>query len=243
MTRERRSWYRNASAWAAICLSCLIFFAAPASHARGQINACDAAAELAARETQVPLEILMAITRVETGRQVSGRFEPWPWAVNVEGHGAWFDTKARGLSHVLKHFQMGRRSIDIGCFQVNYRWHGAGFDSIEDMFDPSHNALYAARFLKTLHDRLGGWTEAVRAYHSRTNEHADRYQQQFERALADLRNSGKVDSDPQSGPRQRVFSDRLGTTRPSIASKGSLVPISDRTADAPLALFAAQGEE
>ncbi|MEY8882549.1 hypothetical protein [Donghicola sp. XS_ASV15] len=47
----------------------------------------------------------------------------------------------------------GTTSIDVGCMQVNYRWHGEGFSSLEDMFDPAANTAYAAEFLTRLKER------------------------------------------------------------------------------------------
>lgn len=149
-------------------------------------SVCDQAAHIASSETGVPYPVLRAITRTETGRQIAGRLEPWAWAVNVEGAGHWFDSKSAAKSYVDTHLSQGRRSIDIGCFQINIRWHGQAFRSLEDMFDPVTNARYAASFLAKLFEETGAWSKAVGAYHSRTVEHADRYLARFDQVLADL---------------------------------------------------------
>lgn len=149
-------------------------------------SVCDAAARDAAEETGVPLDVLMAITRTETGRTINGTTQPWPWTVNMEGRGDWFDTKAEALSYVFDHFKSGARSFDIGCFQINYRWHGSYFASIEEMFNPLSNARYAASFLRTLFDESGNWTVAAGAFHSRTAVHADRYMVRFGSMLAEV---------------------------------------------------------
>jgi soluble lytic murein transglycosylase-like protein len=62
----------------------------------------------------------------------------------------------------------GARSYDVGCFQINYRWHGQHFASLDQMFDPDANAAYAARFLSELYAEFGDWSRAAGAYHSRT---------------------------------------------------------------------------
>lgn len=147
---------------------------------------CDQVAILAATETGVPLSVLKAISLNETGRKRQGAFRPWPWTVNMEGKGLWFDTYSEAKAYVDKEFLRGARSFDVGCFQINYKWHGEAFQSIEEMFDPRQNARYAARFLRDLHDELGSWGKAAGAYHSRTREHADRYQARFERLRAPL---------------------------------------------------------
>ena len=141
---------------------------------------CDQAAAKAATKTGVPVDILRALTRTETGRRRNGALEPWPWTVNMEGEGRWFDTLEMAQAYVFKHYKSGSRSFDVGCFQVNYKWHGDAFSSIEDMFDPFQNALYAARFLKSLKTAEQSWTEAAGAYHSRTPSYASKYKTRFQ---------------------------------------------------------------
>ncbi|GAB4390237.1 lytic transglycosylase domain-containing protein [Albidovulum sp.] len=147
---------------------------------------CDAAAHVAAAGSGVPAAVLMAITRTETGRGRRGRLEPWPWTVNMEGRGIWFDDLAAARAYVLKAHERGARSFDIGCFQINYRWHGEAFRSIDEMFDPVVNARYAARFLRQLYAETGSWAKAAGAFHSRTPGYAQKYQARFERILASL---------------------------------------------------------
>lgn len=155
---------------------------APPSMARPDLSmVCDAVAAEAARRTGVPLSVLRAITRTETGRKRNGAFQPWPWTVNMEGKGFWFDTEDEARAYVYKEYQRGARSFDVGCFQINFKWHGKAFTSIDEMFDPLTNALYAARFLGELHAEQGSWGRAAGAYHSRTPEFATRYQTRFEK--------------------------------------------------------------
>ncbi|MEO1109457.1 MAG: transglycosylase SLT domain-containing protein [Pseudomonadota bacterium] len=147
---------------------------------------CDQAARRASVTEDVPLEVLRAITRVETGRSFGGHYTPWPWTINVEGQGVWFDTEIEAKSYVFSVFKAGTRSFDVGCFQLNYRWHGTAFRSIDAMFNPDENALYAARFLKDLYAELGSWPAAAGAYHSRTPELARAYKGRFQTVLAQL---------------------------------------------------------
>ena len=53
--------------------------------------------------------------------------------------------------------------------QVNYRYHGEKFASVSQMFDPSSNVDYAARFLRELRTREGSWTMAVARYNAGPN--------------------------------------------------------------------------
>ncbi|QUS35923.1 lytic transglycosylase domain-containing protein [Falsirhodobacter algicola] len=140
---------------------------------------CENAAADAARRVGVPVDVMMALTLAETGRQSGGRLRPWPWAINRGGEGAWFASQAEAMAFAETSLREGRRNFDIGCFQINHRWHADGFPNLAAMFDPETNALYAARFLRQHYDRTGDWAQAAGAYHSLTPEFADRYMQRF----------------------------------------------------------------
>ncbi len=153
--------------------------ATPALAQQDLSRVCDRAAVEAAANSGVPVSVLKAISLTETGRSRGGDVRPWPWTVNMEGKGVWFDTQDAALAYVYEHYRRGARSFDVGCFQINYKWHHENFASIEEMFDPSANARYAARFLGDLFSESGNWETAAGAYHSRTPEHANRYKAKF----------------------------------------------------------------
>ncbi len=151
---------------------------------------CDRSAIRISREMGVPEHVLLAITRTETARYGT----PWPWTVNMEGDGHWFDSRDEALAFAERRHAGGATSFDIGCFQINFRWHGENFPSIEAMFDPDANARYAARFLIELYGELGNWDAAVGAYHSRTERYAARYLRIYHGHLENL--GGRPDMPP-----------------------------------------------
>ncbi|MGY6410608.1 MAG: lytic transglycosylase domain-containing protein [Alkalilacustris sp.] len=195
---------------------------------------CDRAAERASALTGVPLGVLQAIALTETGRRHQGAFRPWPWTTHAVGEGRWFDSRAAAEAHVRALRADGRRSIDIGCFQINFRWHGEAFASPEAMFDPDANALYAARFLADLREELGSWDAAAGAYHSRTPELAARYTARFRQHLAVTQNAAPpamqqgrragrgTPARDRGGPLLQAAQPLFGTSNPATASLGSL---------------------
>ncbi|MGN0934146.1 lytic transglycosylase domain-containing protein [Falsigemmobacter intermedius] len=136
---------------------------------------CDEAARVAAKESGVPLNILLAITRIETGRRRGGETEPWPWTLNEAGQGHWFSSRKEAEAHLLQALNTGNRNIDIGCFQINFHWHGRHFSSVTTMLDPLANARYATAFLSKLYTESQDWQVAAGRYHSHTPELAGRY--------------------------------------------------------------------
>ena len=159
---------------------------APATADTGSAALCEQAIVEGARRGGVPVEVLHAIALTETGRNAGGRLRPWPWAINREGKGFWFDTREEALAFARESVAANRPSFDVGCVQINYRWHGHAFPSIEAMLDPQWTATYAAQFLRTLYEERGSWSEAAGAYHSLTPDLARIYRERFDRILAEL---------------------------------------------------------
>ena len=173
----------------AASLMALLALAAPAARAETVsdiADICRHSGALAAQEVGVPNAVMQAITLTETGRPLQGRFQPWPWTVNMEGVGKWFATRDQALAYAEQHYRRGARSFDIGCFQINYRWHGQNFTSIAQMFEPQANARYAAMYLRDLYAEKGTWSAAAGRYHSATPKFASRYRARFDQILARL---------------------------------------------------------
>lgn len=96
-------------------LSVCLAWAVPAL---GAAHLCDQAGARAARDTGVPYAVLRAISLTETGRSREGELQPWPWTVNMEGKGTWFEDHESALAYVRQHHDRGARSYDVGCFQT-----------------------------------------------------------------------------------------------------------------------------
>jgi hypothetical protein len=219
-----------------VCLLAVCAVGLPARPASADpADLCDRAAAEAARATGVPLPVLQAIALTETGRNRGGRLRPWPWASNAAGAGRWHDSRAAAEAYLRDIIASGQRSIDIGCFQINLRWHGHAFASPESMFDPAANALYAAQFLRGLAAELGSWEAAAGAYHSRTPELAARYGERFLGHLAAVQ--GGAPAPPPAAPLEAVAGlPRRAPERPApqpypllvagaVAGLGSVVPL------------------
>jgi hypothetical protein len=139
---------------------------------------CRQASDTAERRHAIPAQLMAAIGRVESGRRdpQTGAVGPWPWTINAEGQGAFFDSKPAAIAAVRALQARGVRSIDVGCMQVNLMHHPNAFASLEQAFDPVANADYAADFLARLYDEAHGWPKAVGMYHSATPELGNPYQ-------------------------------------------------------------------
>lgn len=157
-----------------------------AAHGAAPASVCQTAARQAETRFSIPTGLLQAISLVETGRYKKGETVAWPWTVNVAGKGHYFDTRAEAETFVSSKKKTGVASIDIGCFQINTKWHGNAFDTPLSMFEPSDGAAYAATFLSRLHRELGDWNAAVKSYHSRNVSKGAAYGRKITAALETL---------------------------------------------------------
>lgn len=204
-------------------LCCLLLTALPGMPLRADETSdlCINAAQNAAQDIGVPVEVLIALTLTETGRGGPEGMMPWPWAVNLSGE-SHFPASATDAAELVQHgLDAGLTNIDLGCFQLNWRWHGAHFPSVEAMLDPQSNATYAAEFIAGLYAKTGSWRDAAADYHSQTPEKASVYLARFEPILAALMETDRPEADPP--PRES----RYALLQAGVAgSPGSLVPLS-----------------
>ena len=130
------------------------------------------------RSQRIPQGLLTAISLAEAGRPLAdGSLAAWPWTINVAGKGQYFETKDEAVAATRKFLDEGQRSIDIGCMQVNLRYHPNAFPTIEDAFDPATNVAYGAQFLASLHKLQGSWAKAIERYHSSDDGRREEYRE------------------------------------------------------------------
>jgi len=146
-----------ASALATTCISSLASGAV-----RAATNPCEPEILRAADRYGVPAGILYAVGLTETGKRGSLQ----PNALNIEGKAVFPRSAGEALATFENARREGKKLIDLGCMQINHRYHGDHFRSVADMLDPHQNVDYAARFLVSLHARHMTWSMAVARYHA-----------------------------------------------------------------------------
>lgn len=145
------------------------------------------------RQYGIPKHLMMAIGGTESGRWSNDvrMAVPWPWTINAEGKGQYFETMHEAVAAVKRLQQRGVKSIDVGCMQVNLKHHPNAFASVTQAFDPAYNTSYAAKFLRNNYDDTHSWSEAIAAYHSkgtqRGRDYFGRVKYNWKRVLAAVR--------------------------------------------------------
>ncbi len=161
---------------------------------------CRQAITAAERAHGIPSHLLAAIARVESGRrdQVSGTYNPWPWTINMDGQGTFYDNKTQAVAAAMAMRPHATTSIDVGCMQISLTYHPDAFSDMNQAFDPAANADYGARFLVQLYQKTNSWPKAVELYHSATPDIGQDYGRRVyaawpdEQKLAEVSPAGPV---------------------------------------------------
>jgi hypothetical protein len=174
---------------------------------------CEAAATSAEYTAKLPPRLLSAISITETGRldPATGHLRPWPWSIDVDGEGQFFETRENAIAAVRALQAQGVKSIDVGCMQVNLMYHPDAFATLEQAFDPTTNARYAAQFLNLLYAGTHDWSHAIAAYHSETPALGDAYRvlvlARWQNPNLSAQPAGPVSAYQAFAPRRSVYAD------------------------------------
>ena len=147
---------------------------------------CRDAALAAERRHNIPSGLLAAVAVVESGRAhtAGADISAWPWTIHAERKGRWHDSKSAAVESVQALRAKGVKNIDVGCMQVNLRYHPEAFDDLQGAFDPATNVEYAATFVKQLFEETRSWSRAISFYHNREPKRANAYRKRVMAAWA-----------------------------------------------------------
>ncbi len=141
-----------------------------------------------AGESGVPPSLLYALALAESGRPVGpgGGLRPWPWTLNVGGKGYRFETREAAWVALAGFLAQGKRSIDIGLMQINWKYHADRLKNAYLALDPYTNLRVAAGIFRDCYRVRGDWWSAVGCYHApspdpRARRRAERYQARVQR--------------------------------------------------------------
>ena len=130
-------------------------------------NICERNLAAASKRHRIPPGLLYAIGLTESGYR--GKLHPY--ALNVEGKAYFAKSAEEAVQIHNREMRRGRKLIDLGCMQINTKYHRHEFASLLAMLNPAQNVDYAARFLKRLKQRHGTWSLAVARYHAGDKNH------------------------------------------------------------------------
>ena len=136
------------------------------SSAKPQKSDCESIIKKIESLTDIPSGLLLGIGKAESGRIKNDEIVIWPWTINHAGKSLFFDNKNQVKRYISKRVKEGDNNLDVGCMQINLKWHKHNFKNIKDMIAIEPNVSYAASFLIQLKGKYGTWEKAIKHYHS-----------------------------------------------------------------------------
>jgi hypothetical protein len=175
-----------------------------------EVDNCSYFTEKYSKELNLPNKLLTSISLVESGiKREKNIFRPWPWTLNVSGKPIYFNNKTEILKYLKENIDK-KKSIDIGCMQINARYHLKNFLSLSQIVDPEENVKYAAGFLLRLYKEHRSWNEAISRYHSSIPIRKKKYLKKVYAFWKDLRQRKiKIVADSKKTEKIKYFRDIL----------------------------------
>ena len=201
-----------------VCIALMLFSGAAAAQ-NLDMRLCDQSINTVAKSTFVPKSTLLKIARLESGRRVQDQMVSWPWSLNSSGSGYFFASKSGAAQKLNKLMAAGKKNIDVGCMQLNIRWHARYFNSIEAMLSPFENVSYAAKYLEQLYRETGSWEKTVKFYHSRNPKFNTVYYAKFR----DMAEPGPIELGQQLLISAALNAGQLGIFQSNKNEQGSLI--------------------
>lgn len=155
---------------------------------------CMEATTQAEEKYQIQKHLLTSISTIETGQwnEKMQQKMAWPWTINVKGKGYYYKTKDEAIAAANEFRKRGINSFDVGCMQINMKFHGNKFSGLEEAFDPTANVEYAARYLNSLYSRRQNWMQAATDYHSKRPSKARIYKKKLIAAIEKVKQGKHV---------------------------------------------------
>ena len=150
-----------------------------------ELDNCNYLTEKYGKIYNLPNKLLTSIALVESGVKKK-EFKSWPWTLNVSGKSMYFENKLETLEYLKSKINF-KKSIDVGCMQINTRYHLKNFEDLSDLIEPEQNVKYAANYLLKLYKKHKSWNEAVSRYHSSIPKRKKKYLKKVYSYWNDLR--------------------------------------------------------
>ena len=151
------------------------------------LSNCNYLTEKYGKIYKLPQKLLTSIALVESGVKKNEKpFQSWPWTLNVSGKSIYFDSKFEILEYLKENINK-KKSIDVGCMQINTSYHLKNFKDLSHIIEPEENVKYDAIFLSKLYKRYKSLNEAVSRYHSSIPKRKKRYLKKVHTYWNDLR--------------------------------------------------------
>ena len=127
----------------------------------------------------IPVDVFFSIALQESGKSGRDKYLPWPWTLNIDNKGHYFDSREEAEIALLNAMEGAKQQgkvakVAVGIGQIYMPSHVTQFTSPIQALDPTLNLNYAAKLLvehykATVKMGYPDWWVAVGRYHTPSN--------------------------------------------------------------------------
>ncbi|WP_199438360.1 transglycosylase SLT domain-containing protein [Vibrio owensii] len=147
--------------------------------------------KVVSKKFDVPEDVVYSLALQESAVKMNnGKVLPWPYSANYAGETFLYRNYEDMVASISKMVSSGKTAVDVGYFQVNWKWHKDKAKTVVHLSHPSINARVAMGILKNKYSKYGDWVVAAGRYHNPFNNKgkADRYAERYGKWLHRVRN-------------------------------------------------------
>jgi|TARA_R100001509_G_C4884907_1_gene221769 hypothetical protein len=102
----------------------------------------------------VDTSLIVKIITHESKSYFNSQAQPWPWTLNINGQGYYFDSYSEALAYAKKALESNPRRFGVGIGQIEWSYHKTRFKDISEALNPIKN-LQAVRDILLEGRRVG----------------------------------------------------------------------------------------
>lgn len=110
--------------------------------------------DTAARNVGLAPDLLYAVALTESAYSAAEPGHVAPSCLAIRADNAYYPKTVQEARSILERILPNRKNVDIGCMQVNWRWHGHRVNSPYELLDPRTNISIAATILRDALDSV-----------------------------------------------------------------------------------------
>lgn len=115
----------------------------------------------------VPRDVVMRVITHESKSVYKGKVQPWPWTLNIDGQGYYFESYRLALLAAIKARKEGARRLGLGFGQIEWQYHSGRFSGLAEALKPRENIRAVCEILREAWSskRVNSWNDAIAYYH------------------------------------------------------------------------------
>ncbi len=91
------------------------------------------------KTNDVDTSLILKIITHESKSYFKSQAQPWPWTLNINGKGYYFNSYSEAVEHANKALKSNPRRFGVGIGQIEWAFHKSRFKDVSEALNPIKN--------------------------------------------------------------------------------------------------------